>query len=256
MVQTKIMPDRVEITVITKSSLRSHTGLEHLLNAFESIKGFTPTHWGLDERAPNPYNRNELLATVSTFKSDFYLPGIQRKQATRYKAYFSARNEGLNYVSVEFGASLRQKDFRSVFALGDALAKELEAEFGFVHPVWLEGSQEYCASGKITADELQKYGLSPVCAYTWFGSDLVKMIGRESLLNSGAIIKDMPWGGVRLDLVEHPWESDVETLSSHQLCVMKNLESSGIFGDYTKVLEYKPGENWKPISHQILLEKV
>lgn len=163
------MPDRVEITVITKNSLRCHGGLEHLLNAFESLKEFTPTHWGLDERAPNPYNRNELIAVVSSLKSNVYLPGIHRRQAPRYQAYFSARNEDLNYVSVEFGASLKQKDLPKVFALGDALAKHLEAEFGNVHPVWLEASQEYCASGQITAEELQKYGLTPVCARTWFG---------------------------------------------------------------------------------------
>jgi hypothetical protein len=249
------MPDRVEITIITKNSLRCHAGLERLLNAFESAKNFTPTHWDLDERARNPYNRNELLATVSSLKSDFYLPSLQRKQAKRYKAYFSARDEGLNYLSVEFGACNHEKDLSDIFELGNVIATELQAEFGIVHPVWLEGSQEYCAAGQINVDELQKYGLNKVCARTWFGSDLVKMIGRERLLNSGAQIENTPWGGVKLDLVEHPWESDVETLSSKQIFVMKHLEPSGVFGDYTDI-EYKPGANWKPILHQTLLEKV
>ncbi|MBE9127621.1 MULTISPECIES: hypothetical protein [unclassified Coleofasciculus] len=241
------MPDRVEIVVITKSSLRSSPGLEHLVNAFESVKEFVPTHWGVDERARNPYDRNEVLTTVSDFKTDFYMPGLHRGQSPRYKAYFSARNQGLNYVNVEFGSSLRQKDLPRVFALGDALAAELEAEFGLVHPVWLEGSQEYCASGKINADELQKYGLNPVCARTWFGSHLVQLIGRERLSNSGAIIQDTPWGGIQLDLVQQPWESDVETLSSRQHEVMKHLQPSGVFGDYTTILAYKPGANWIPI---------
>jgi hypothetical protein len=250
------MPDRVEITVITKSSLRSRAGLEHLLNAFESLNEFTPTHWGLDERARNPYDRNELVATVSAFKNDFYMPGLHRRQTPRYEAYFSARNQGLNYVKVEFGSSLRQKDLPHVFSLGDALAANLEAEFGFVHPVWLEGSEEYCASGIITADELQKYGPTPVCARTWFGPHLVLLIGHERLSSSGAVIQNTPWGGIQLDLVQHPWESDVEKLSSRQLEVMKHLQPSGVFGDYTKVLEYKPGSNWKPILEKTSLERV
>lgn len=95
-----VMPDRVGITVITKISLRCHIGLERLLNAFEKVKKFTPTHWGLDERAPNPYNHDELIATVSTLKSNFYLPGLHRRQVPRYQAYFSATNEDLNYVLV------------------------------------------------------------------------------------------------------------------------------------------------------------
>jgi len=102
------MPDRVEIIVFTKSSLRSPVGLEHLLNAFESVKEFTPTHWGVDERARNPYDRNEVLTTVSAFKSDFHMPGLHRRQPPRYKAFFSARNQGLNYVNVEFGSFARR----------------------------------------------------------------------------------------------------------------------------------------------------
>lgn len=84
------MPDKVKVTIITKISLRCHTGLKRLLNAFESVERFTPTHWGLDERAPNPYNHDELIAAVSTLKSNFYLPGLHRRQAPRYQAYFSA----------------------------------------------------------------------------------------------------------------------------------------------------------------------
>lgn len=241
----------MEIIVITKSSLRSCAGLEHLLNAFLRIKELTPTHWGTDERARNPYDHNELLATVSAFKSDFHIPGLHRRQAPRYKAYFSARNQGLNYVSVEFGSSLHLKDLQRVFLLGDAIAAQLEAEFGIVHPVWLEGSQEYCASGKITADELQKYGPTPVCARTWFGSHLVKLIGSKRLFHSGAIIHNTPWGGIQLDLVQHPWESDLETLSSRQRSVIKHLQPSGVFGDYTQILNYKPGLNWIPILDKI-----
>jgi|GEM_PF-2801250 hypothetical protein len=246
------MPDQVKITIITKYCLRCHAALERLVDAVESIKAFIPTHWGLDERAPNLYNRDELIATVSILKSDFYLPSLQRKNPPRYKAYFSSASKSLNYVTIEFGASLSKKDYKHVFALGNAMAEKLEAEFGIVHPVWFEGSQEYCASGQITASEFLDYGLTPVCARTWFSSHLVNLISRESLSNSGAIIQDTSWGGLQLDLVQNPWESDVETLSCKQLSVMNYLKPSGVFGDYREV-DYKPGVNWKPILHQTLV---
>lgn len=249
------MPDKVEATVITKHSLRCYAGLGRLLDAFESIEAFILTHWGLDERVANPYNRDELIATVTTLKSDFYLPGLKRKYAPRYKAYFSAVSEGLNYVTIEFGSELSKKDYKNVFALGDVLAAFLEAEFGIVHYIWFDGSQEYCASGQITASEFLNYGPTPICARTWLGSHLIKLIGRENILNSGAIIKETSWSGLQLDLVENPWSSDVETLSSQQFSVMNHLKPSGIFGDYGEI-DYKPGANWKPILNQTLLEKV
>ena len=241
------LPDRVEIVVMTNASLRTYEGLEQLLNAFERSEELIPTHWGPDERARNPYQRNQILETVTAFRSEFYMPGLHRRKPPRYKAYFSAKNEDLNYISIEFGSTLRKIDLARVFALGDALATQLKAEFGIVHIVWLTGSQEYCASGRIHASKLQAYGLKPVCARTWFGPYLVDLMGRERLENSGALTQGTPWGGLQMDLVQNPWESDVETLSSRQHAVMQQLLPSGVFGDYTTILAYQPGPNWKPI---------
>jgi len=97
--------------------------------------------------------------------------GLHRRQPPCYKAFFSARSQGLNNVNKEFGFARMPL----IFALGDALAVALEAELGLVHPVWLGSGQEYGASGIINPDELQKYGLNPLCVRTWYGPHLVQL---------------------------------------------------------------------------------
>jgi hypothetical protein len=95
------------------------------------------------------------------------------------------------------------------------------------------------------------YGLHSIYARTWFGSHLVKLIGRERLYECGGYVQDTTWGGIRLDLVEEPWNADAETLSIAQKKTRQNLESSAVFGDYSRVLRYKPGTNWEPIPQPI-----
>jgi hypothetical protein len=79
----------------------------------------------------------------------------------------------------------------------------------------------------------------------------VKLIGRERLYECGGYVQDTTWGGIRLDLVEEPWNADAETLSIAQKKTRQNLESSAVFGDYSRVLRYKPGTNWEPIPQPI-----
>ncbi|MDT5062504.1 MAG: hypothetical protein QOH63_2963 [Acidobacteriota bacterium] len=241
------MPDRTLVVVITKTALRSEAGLERLLDAFDNVEGFTPTHWGQDERARDPYDRTQLIREVSSLKGEFGMPGLQRRKPPRYKAYFSAKNGGVKIVNVEFSSTLSEKELPRVFSFGDALAEQLKAEFGIVHLAWNEGHQEYNASGVITVDELQKYGPTRVCARTWFGPHIVRLIGEERLRTSGALVKKTSWGGVQLDLMERPWESNVEALSARQDEVMRQLAPSGIFGDYSQFLNYKQGANWVSI---------
>src|SRR4051812_37839493 len=100
------MADRTLVVIFTKTALRSETGLERLLDAFDSVEEFTPTHWGQDERARDPYDRAQLIKEVSSLKSEFGMPGLQRRRPPRYKAYFSAKNSGLKVVKVEFNSPL------------------------------------------------------------------------------------------------------------------------------------------------------
>lgn len=234
---------------MTQLSLRTRKGVSLLLDAFESVTDLRPTHWGPDERARNAYERDEMISAVSGFSHDFRVPGLRRTKPPRYKAYFSANNEGLNDITVEFGPSLHSRDLKLFFLLGNALAERVAPEYGFVHLIWRLGdrSQEYNASGILSAGELQACGPKAPPSRTWYGPYFVRLIGRERLCTCGADIQETSWGGIQLDLVRDPWESDFDRLHAQQMSVMNNLQPSGIFGDYTKPLKCAPGPRWIPI---------
>jgi hypothetical protein len=69
-------------------------------------------------------------------------------------------------------------------------------------------------------------------------------MGRERLHTCGGYAQDIEAGGVLLDLVKDPLQTDAQTLTDAQKKVKENLESTGIFGNYTRVP--KPGANWAP----------
>src|SRR5262245_27450890 len=122
------LPEEIHIVMLTGEPLHTRRGLEGLLDAFESIEELAPTHWGPDERARKPYDREELISEV-TDPDGPDMPGLRRAKPPRYSAHFSADDAGLKLVRVEFDASLRKKDPPLIFKLGDALAKELKTEY-------------------------------------------------------------------------------------------------------------------------------
>lgn len=250
------MPDRIDLEVFTWHSLRSKDDLDCLLSALET-SDLAPTHWGLTEPVRNQYDRNAVIAGVSaTGSHELYTPSLhRRKAAPRYEAFFSTSSEDLNFVNSKFQNALDIKCLSQIFALGDTLAENLEAELAFVHPIWYETNQVNL-SPYVKVRDLQKYGLRSIGARTWLGPFLVKTIGRDLLYSCGAYAQDTSWGGIRLDLVKDPWQADVEALSDAQAKVMQNLDSSGIFGDYTNVLAHKPGNNWKSIPQIVQSTKI
>lgn len=246
------MLDAIYITMFTEVPLGTVQGLSGLLNVLESEPNYVPTHWGPDERARSPYDRSEMISVISNYKSNFHTPGLHRRKAPRYEAYFSAKKIGLNYFKLEFASNLKQDILENVFLLGDAIAQQLKPEFGFVHTIWCldKASQRYSASGTLRLRDFEKFGPKSVYARTWFGSYLSQLIGHESLQKSGAFCEDTAWGGARLDLVHNPWECNSETLDKRQLEVMESLRTTGIFGDYSVPIKPKPGLKWIPISQK------
>lgn len=218
------------------------------MSALNQVPDMTPTHWGPDERARLSYEASSFLAAVSSYTADGNTPGLHRRVPPRYQAYFSAANAGLKTLKIEFGAVSVQETER-IFALGDALTLALEPELGLIHPIWQRGaeSQEYSAAGIVTAQKIQRFGLRPPCARTWYGDYLTALIGRELLQTSGALVSDRVGGGMQLDLTEQVWQADYAALSAQQRHVMQTLQMSGVFGDYSDPIRPQPAPAWRPI---------
>lgn len=239
------LPEAIHIVMLTQISLRSRSNLGQLLDVLENVEKLAPTNWGPDERARNIYDREEMIAEVSSM-DEFSVVGLRRAKPPRYSGYFWAGDAGLKMLKLEFGSGVRQSDLPLIFKLGDGLADVLEPEYGFVHLIWRKEDPEgtYSAASVITGDKFQACGPKPPVARTWFGPHLVKLIGHDLLESVGGPTETLPWGAIRLDLAAEPWEANFKTLSEKRLEITERLSKSGVFGDYTDWHDCKPGPQW------------
>lgn len=246
------MPEAVTIAFFSYVPLRTPAGLAGFLDLLEAMPDFTPERWGMDERARNPYNpaeRQELIEEVCAYKGMFLTPGLRRRKAIRYEAYFDAYTNELGQAWFEFDPGPAEADLPRLFEFADALAAYFRPALAHIHRFWRIGerSQNYDASAVANIDSFQKYGLHPVCTRTWYGPHLTKLVGLPLLEASGARVQPMPWGGVQIDLVERPWEVELEALAAAQEEIMKTLVTSGVYGDFTDFFNKRPGVNWVPL---------
>jgi hypothetical protein len=250
-------PDRLELNVFSWHSPVDQAQLSSLLQAFDSNIDLAPTHYSSgDSEDPKvtyqPYDRHQFLADVSNFDEYEELPVLYRKERPKYEAEVSNNGSGLNSVSVMFDARLKVKDLSQIFDWSDSISLNLDAEFACIDPFWDDIDYEYIHSAGIGARDFQSNGLVSISARNWFGPHLVQLIGRERINNCDGYVQDTAWGGVRLDLVEEPWQANAETLSIAQKKIRRNLEDSGVFGDYSKVLRFKAGKNWFPMPKPVM----
>lgn len=75
------------------------------------------------------------------------------------------------------------------------------------------------------------------------------MVRKNVIINTPAYIKELSWGGIRIDLVDDPWESDLEHLLERWLEVMEYLNKAEViavpnFGDNMGVT-FNPNSKWK-----------
>jgi len=187
------MPEAVNITLFSYVPLRTRVGLAGFLDILEAMPDLTPSYWGMDERARNPYDRDEMIEQVCAYKNMFLTPGLRHPKGIRYEAYFDAYADGLGYIDFDF-ASPAEAALPRLFTLADALADYFRPALGFVHRFWRIGerSQLYDAAGGRTIEDLQKYGPDRVCTRTWYGPRLTSLVGLPLLEASGAFVRETP----------------------------------------------------------------
>ena len=239
-----MLPDKIRLTLFTPLPLCQKAGVTALLDGLSELKRFAPTHWGENERCRNAFVRRSMIAAVSKYPPDHYIPGIARRMAISYAGYFDADAGPAQGVRLDFSAIESEAEMMAVFELGRSLAAHLRPHFGFVHPVWLSKGQVYNVAGRLNANEFRAFGPRSLCARTWFGPHLLTLLGRERLAGAVHSLEDLPGGGVQADLLERPWEHGIVKLERARKRGMAVLADAEVFGDLSKSGHYKAGRRW------------
>ena len=230
--------------------MRDQRRLRKVLGVFHAFPEFAPTHWSpVDQRSLPPFEEEEAIHGFVADKHRTAQAVFKRNKNPKYEGFLFATEGKLESIRLKFGKLASGRAYQALYEFGSALAARVEPEFGFVHPNWALGnkSQEYSVAGRITASEIEKYGLRSLCARTWLGPRLTDALGRavaKCRLVQTSVAKNL----VQVDLVEKPWDADFATLSKRLKEVMVILAKTGWFGDYGQFGKYRKGKKWVPLA--------
>jgi hypothetical protein len=72
---------------------------------------------------------------------------------------------------------------------------------------------------------------------TYIGPLLLDQLGRERVMSLPVPTRELPWGGIRIDLAEDPWQASQEALQQGWQGAMEHLRAAGVFATYEIVDE-------------------
>jgi len=240
------MVDELNINLLFPINTGTSDQISRVLGLLEAEPLAAPTHASRDARKRLPYDRSALLAALAGRP----ISGLHlwRSKAPKYaNSYVSANNRTHNHVVVDYaGAGLKQDRIAELFATWTRLAEATGTEFGFVHCLFMsDPTDQYNRGVRVPFKHVRDCGFRTLYARTWFGPDLVAIMGQKRLLDLPNTRKTS-WGGVELDLVEQPWLADFDTLFRRQKELIEIFKSWGFMGNYDNIIQTLPGPSWTP----------
>ncbi|MDN3362878.1 hypothetical protein QU577_14040 [Priestia megaterium] len=252
-------PNYFSISMYPTVAFNEEELLGRLLDVFESNEKFAPTHWGNAETVRVEYNREEILEEVISGRkvSEVHL---YRDKSVHYRGRFEVNLNYGSFLKFEFQKSIPQKFWSDFFVLSDQIAEVTKPCFGVAQICWPVPNP-----WNTERERLQKWmnisslpipvrflpnGPLGVGARTYFSGQVLGMFGKEFLLNTPAVVSELEWGGVCMDLLQNPLEADSDTWLDRWLHVMKYLEPAQViavpsFHESRMVVTYSPNVAWK-----------
>jgi hypothetical protein len=252
-----MLPRRIIITMFSLVNFKNPKHLESLINVFEEFSALRPHKWAKDDvaRSKQMYSREALMEMVMTCW-DMDTPMLYGNKAIPYESFFgfetNRQNPTWRYLNGfywDLDVPSNFQDIGLIFEFSRRLSDIVQPEYGSLGFVWKHHQASKLYSPSIQRDDLQKNGVPSLSIRTWMGQHIMEQIGLERLKLCGANSRQTSWGGIELDLVEQPWVADFDTLLQAKQRIMRNLEPSGVFGDYSNypLPLYTPAPNWSPI---------
>ena len=244
--------------------LRDPDALANVLRCLADT-GWEPTKWSTTERGGVPYTLEDAVAAVESGALSLY---FKRVRVPKWSGYFDTSGATAGFVFEP--ASLPLARMPEHWALGDALATILTPDFGSVAALPWEAlpyprtmddiaNEDSLARGEMqrNAQSLFHSGVDGLSTRTYFGPNYVEQLGRGFLLSTPAMVTELPWGGIRIDLHEKPWEASPEELLAVYHPAMNHLRQSPVLTtskarmwDGRLLVERKKGPAFKMVDYR------
>jgi hypothetical protein len=243
-VSTSTSPYRIDIQFFTKRYLRTKGLLDSFLDLLETKSFLIPTKYGQD-------GHPKLKYTKEAFKADFMASSgydlLFRDRNPKHDIILPTNESRLDAFDFSFKPS-DESQIAEFYQLSVDLAELFEPVFGTAQSDWNhEDSEEilrYRRSSGLSKPQFSSGGPAGFATRTWFGSDLVKMIGKKPFEDLKKPLMWTNYGGCYVDTVNDITKTDLSTLIQEQQDLTNMFADINIFGDYSKFYNAKPGINW------------
>jgi hypothetical protein len=250
-------PISIWLALHPDASLTNETLVARFLEVLESSTKFIPATWGLFERDRDPFDRAKVLATTKEPEESFFL---FRDKAIKYNAQISLRPHAFRFVSVNFHTSLSSATWPKVEEFSDLVASAMQAQFGVLH-IYRPGQSKWTNDEEKTERWMemaaQPYpsvfhdcGPPGLGMRTYFGGEILNLWGKELLSQVKAEFRELPWGGVRLDLAKDLWNlsrSEAARLAKQAVDSLASAEAFAepVFHWDGRTVDFEPSMAWK-----------
>lgn len=225
-------------------SLDNEEVLDKFLNLFEKDEELVPEKWSRNERTTIKYINEEVKKNALDQRhigKDLFL---SRKNNISYFGWTSIENSKVSYLYFTF--IYPENKLKNFFDFVDNMVELLNPRFCTASidndPIILntEAEKKLYSQMKSSKESLSAtfYSHGPIglSLRTYCDKHIIEYFGEEKFLNAPMYVKQMKNGGVRLDLVEKPWDTDEKTIFEKWIKDMEYFKDVELFGTVIKYL--------------------
>jgi hypothetical protein len=228
-----------------------------LLDALAGHAQFSPTQWGTDERIRLDYDHGEVLGRASG-GGPIRQVLLYRKKAVKYEGHFEARKG--SFVSFEFDDRFDAASWTDLLRLADQIAEVVRPRFAVAHRFMSSPSpwenEEQRAQQLVDAVaqpipvRFNASGPLGLAMRTYFSGDVADLFGRDLLLSAPAVVDELDWGGIRIDLLDDMWDAPDAALVERWSAATAHLAPSEALAEATPLrsrrgFDFGPSPAWK-----------
>ena len=228
--------------------------------------GWEPQKWSVNERGGVPFAVDDVVASVRSGALSLY---FKRTRAPKWYGHFGT--SGAASIFDLESRALPLARMPEHWVLGDALATILTPDFGDVAALPWEAlpglatleeynDQDSVALRRMTGGAAGFYhnGIKGLSTRTYFGPNYIEQFGREFFMATPALVTELAWGGIRIDLHERPWEATPQELLAVYHPAMRHLRQSPVLttlkprtrADGTLAVDVKKGPAFKMVDYR------
>lgn len=146
-----------------------------------------------------------------------------------------------SYLRINFQKNLSKKYWKEFFDLSDELSNIVKPRFATAC-IWCDDLkiddkdkgkfQHMLHSRSVAPVSFLPDGPLGISIRTYLNQEMIELFGEDYLLKLPGYVEKLKWGGLRIDLVKEPWNSEMDEIFAAWIKAMNYLKSSKVFSEY------------------------